>query len=61
MIIHKMSDLSYGISPLRDLTNKYKDSKKPNTSEFSMNEKKFICKIKDLVNEKRYQANVHGL
>ena len=40
-----MSDLSNGISPLRDLTNKYKDSKKPNTSEFSMNEKKFICKI----------------
>ena len=40
-----MSDLSNGISPLRDLTNKYKDSKKPNTSEFSMNEKKFIGKI----------------
>ena len=34
-----MSDLSNGISPLRDLTNKYKDSKKPNPSEFSMNEK----------------------
>ena len=40
-----MSDLSNGISPLRDLTNKYKDSKKPNPSEFSMNEKKFIGKI----------------
>ena len=40
-----MSDLSNGISPLRDLTNKYKDSKKPNPSEFLMNEKKFIGKI----------------
>ena len=45
MIIHKMSDLSNGISPLRDLINKYKDSKKPDPSEFSMNEKKFIGKI----------------
>ena len=40
-----MSDLSNGISPLRDLINKYKDSKKPDPSEFSMNEKKFIGKI----------------
>ena len=40
-----MSDLSNGISPLRDLTNKYKDSKKPNPSEFSMNEKLFLGKI----------------
>ena len=29
-----MSDLSNGISPLRDLTSKYKDSKKPNPSEY---------------------------
>ena len=45
MKIDKMTDLSNGISPLSDLSKKYQDSKKPNPSEFLMNEKLFLGKI----------------
>ena len=40
-----MTDLPKAISPLRDLSINYQDSKKPNPSEFSMNEKLFFGKI----------------
>ena len=40
-----MTDLPYAISSLRDLPNKFQDSKKPDSSEFSMNEKLFLGKI----------------
>ena len=33
-----MTDLPKAISPLRELSINYQDSKKPNPSEFSMNE-----------------------
>ena len=40
-----MTDLSNGISSLSDLNKKYQNSKKPNPSEFLMNEKLFLGKI----------------
>jgi len=40
-----MTYLPNAISPLRDLSSNYQDSKKPNPSEFSMNEKIFLGKI----------------
>ena len=40
-----MTDVCKAISPLRDLSINYQDSKKPNPSEFSMNEKLFFGKI----------------
>ena len=40
-----MTDLPKAISPLRELSINYQDSKKPNPSEFSMNEKLFFGKI----------------
>ena len=45
MTTDRIIELSNGVSPLRDLTNKYKDSKKPNPSKFLMNEKLFLGKI----------------
>ena len=39
MIIERMTNLSNGISPLRNLTNKYQDSTKPDPSAFLMKEK----------------------
>ena len=40
-----MTDLSKAISPLKEFSNQYQDSKKPNPSEFLMNEKLFLSKI----------------
>ena len=45
MIIERMTNLSNGISPLRNLTNKYQDSTKPDPSAFLMKEKLFLGKI----------------
>ncbi len=45
MIIDRMTDLSNGISPLKNLTNRYQDSTKPDPSEFLMKEKLFLGKI----------------
>ena len=40
-----MTDLPNAISPLRELSSNYQESKKPNPFEFSMNEKIFLGKI----------------
>ena len=51
MITDKITDLSKGLSPLRELTDNYKNSKIPISSDFSMHEKIFLDKIALFGNE----------
>ncbi len=51
MITDKRTDLSKGLSPLRELTDNYKNSKIPISSDFSMHEKIFLDKIALFGNE----------
>ena len=45
MIRDRITDLSKGLSPLSEFADNYQNSKKPNSSKFSMNEKLFLGKI----------------
>jgi len=45
MISDRITDLSKGLSPLSEFADNYQNSKKPNSSKFSMNEKLFLGKI----------------